>query len=227
MAGAVLGAVARNTPEAPVLMTGSAAQYGVGARRPLVEEDPTLPLSAYGALKCALERAVLARPLQHDVRVIFTRSFNHIGPGQDIDAPAGQWAKQVSEAQAADGGTIRTGDLNAVRDFLDVRDVADAYLALIRSRASGVVNVCSGVPASLSRVAEIFVRHSSVPVTIERDAALVRDVDPPYIVGNPERLHEFTGWSPQISLERSVTDLLASCRHEHGPSGAIVPTGAS
>ena len=227
MAGAVLCAVARQVPEAPVLITGSAAQYGLGASRPLAEEDVTVPISAHGGVKCTLERAVLAQPLRRNVRVIFTRSFNHIGPGQPADAPAGHWARQIIEAEATDGGSIRTGNLNAVRDFLDVRDVADAYLALVQSGAAGVVNVCSGVPVSLRQVAEIFVRHSSVPATIERDRALIRGVDPPYIVGNPQRLHELTGWRPQISLERSVSDLLAACRYEHGPRGATAATGVS
>jgi GDP-4-dehydro-6-deoxy-D-mannose reductase len=227
MAGAVLSAVARHVPEAPVLITGSAAQYGLGAPRPLTEEDVTVPISAHGAVKCTLERAVLAQPLRGNMRVIFTRSFNHIGPGQPVDAPAGQWARQITEAEATGSGTIRTGNLDAVRDFLDVRDVADAYLALVRSGAAGVVNVCSGVPVSVRKVAEIFVRHSSVPTTIERDPAFVRDVDPPYIVGCPKRLHKLTGWRPQISLERSACDLLAACRDEHEAFGETAPAGAS
>jgi GDP-4-dehydro-6-deoxy-D-mannose reductase len=227
MAGAVLSAVARHVPEAPVLITGSAAQYGLGAPRPLTEEDVTVPLSAHGAVKCTLERAVLARPLRHNVRVIFTRSFNHIGPGQPADAPAGQWARQITEGEAAESGTLRTGNLDAVRDFLDVRDVADAYLALIRSGAAGVVNVCSGVPVSLRQVADTLVRHSSVPTTIQRDAAHVRKVDPPYVVGCPQRLHELTGWRPQISLERSACDLLEMCRDEHRALGAKAPSGAA
>lgn len=227
MAGAVLSAVARHVPEAPVLITGSAAQYGLGAPRPLTEEDVTMPLSAHGAIKCALEFAVLAQPLRRNMRVIFTRSFNHIGPGQPADAPAGHWARQITECEAAESGTLRTGNLEAVRDFLDVRDVADAYLALVHSGAAGVVNVCSGVPVSLGQVADILVRHSSVPTTIERDAAYVREVDPPYVVGCPQRLHELTGWRPQISLERSVCDLLTMCRDDDRAVGAKAPSGAA
>ena len=214
MAGAILAAVTRHAPEAPVLMAGSAAQYGMGAARALVEDDATLPVSAYGALKCVVERAALAAPLSLGVRVICARSFNHIGPGQGADAPAGQWARQVVDAEAAGGGAIRTGDLDAVRDFLDVRDVADAYLALVRSGAHGVVNVCSGTPVPIGRVVDAFVRHSDAAMTVQRDPALVRGIDPPYVVGDPRRLHALTGWSPQIALERSVADLLAACRHE-------------
>jgi GDP-4-dehydro-6-deoxy-D-mannose reductase len=224
MAGALLGAIATHVPGTPVLVTGSAAQYGIGARRPLVETDPTVPLSAYGAQKSVLERAVLAAPLRRDVRVIFTRSFNHIGPGQGADAPAGHWARQIADAEAAGGGTVRTGDLSAVRDFLDVRDVADAYLALVRSAAAGVVNVCSGVPVAVERIIELLLADSEVPITVERDPALVRGVDPPYVVGDTTRLRALTGWTPSIPLKDSASDLLSACRRQRG---VALPAAAS
>lgn len=213
MAGAVLRAVGRLAPKAPVLVAGSAAQYGYGARRLLTETDPTVPVSAYGAAKCVLERAVIG-PLAGGVRVIFVRSFNHVGPGQRSDAPAAQWARQAADAEVRGGGTLRTGDLEVVRDFLDVRDIAAAYLALVRSTAEGVVNVCSGAPITMRRVAEMVVERSTVSLSLEHDPALSRNVDPPYIVGDPTRLRDLTGWSPRVALDQSVSDLLDVCRRE-------------
>jgi GDP-4-dehydro-6-deoxy-D-mannose reductase len=210
MAAAILAAVARHVPGAAVLVAGSAAQYGMGAPRPLVEDDPTVPVTAYGAVKCVLERAVTAAPLQGAARVVFVRSFNHIGPGQGTDAPAAQWARQASEAAAAGGGTIRTGNLDVVRDFLDVRDVADAYLALARSPAQGVVNVCSGVGVPLRDVLALIARGAAVDVRVEQDPALARNLDPPYVVGDPARLRELTGWTPRIGLEQSVAELMGA-----------------
>jgi GDP-4-dehydro-6-deoxy-D-mannose reductase len=210
MAAAILAAVGRHVPGAAVLVAGSAAQYGMGAPRPLAEDDPTVPVTAYGAVKCVLERAVTAVPLQHSARVVFARAFNHIGPGQGDDAPAAQWARQAIEAEAAGGGTIRTGNLDVVRDFLDVRDVADAYLALVRSPAHGIVNVCSGVGVRLRDVAALVAASATVDVHVEQDPALARSVDPPHIVGDPSRLHALTGWTPQIDLEQSVTDLIGT-----------------
>jgi GDP-4-dehydro-6-deoxy-D-mannose reductase len=212
MAAALLGAVSRRAPTAPVLIAGSAAQYGMGAPRPLAEDEPTVPVSAYGAVKCVLERAVTAAPLRGTLRVIFTRSFNHIGPGQGADAPAGQWVRAMLDAEAAGGGAIRTGDLDVVRDVLDVRDVADAYLALVRSPADGVVNVCSGVGTRVGEIAGLVAAQASVPVELERDDALVRSLDPPHIVGDPARLHELTGWEPRVALSRSVADLVRDAR---------------
>jgi GDP-4-dehydro-6-deoxy-D-mannose reductase len=210
MAAAILAAVGHHVPGTAVLVAGSAAQYGMGASRPLTEDDPTVPVTAYGAVKCVLERAVTAAPLQHSARVVFVRSFNHIGPGQGADAPAAQWARQAIEAEAAGGGTIRTGNLDVVRDFLDVRDVADAYLALVRSPAQGIVNVCSGIGVRLRDVAALVAGAATVDVRVEQDPALARSVDPPHVVGDPSRLRELTGWTPQISLEQSVTDLIGT-----------------
>ena len=170
---------------------------------------------------------MLAPALRQGVRVIFTRSFNHIGPGQRADAPAAQWALQIVDAEAAGGGTVRTGELDAVRDFLDVRDVADAYVALVRSRAAGVVNVCSGEPVRVGRVAELLATYSTVRVTLQRDSALVPGLDPPYVVGDPRHLHALTGWKPKFALERSAADLLAACRHERGAAVADTPAVAS
>src|SRR4051794_14523536 len=127
LTGALLGAFARHAPGSSVLIPGSAAQYGMGANRPLREDDPLPPGSAYGAIKCVLETAATAAALCGEVRVIWARSFNHVGPGQRPDAPLAAWASRLAAAERAGGGVLRTGRLDVVRDFLDVRDVADAY----------------------------------------------------------------------------------------------------
>jgi GDP-4-dehydro-6-deoxy-D-mannose reductase len=212
MAGAVLSAVAEHAPEAPVLFAGSAAQYGMGLADPLRESDPLAPLSPYGAAKCVLERACTQAALNGGVRVIWARSFNHVGPGQGPDAPVAQWARQVAAAELAGGGTLRTGALDVVRDFLDVRDVADAYLALVRSPAEGAVNVCSGEPTPLSLLVDVIVDLATVAIELERDPAQERRVDPPVVVGDPGRLRALTGWAPRVELAASVGELLDECR---------------
>ncbi|HEY1538327.1 MAG TPA: NAD-dependent epimerase/dehydratase family protein [Solirubrobacteraceae bacterium] len=212
MAGALLSAVAERAPEAPVLVAGSAAQYGMGLAEALRESDPLEPVAAYGAAKCVLERACTAAALNGGLRVIWARSFNHVGPGQGPDAPVAQWARQVATAELHGSGTLRTGALDVVRDFLDVRDVADAYLALVRSPAEGPVNVCSGEPTPLSRMAEIVIGQATVPVELELDPALVRGLDPPFVVGDPGRLRTLTDWAPRFELTGSVGELLDECR---------------
>jgi len=209
MAANVLAAVAELAPEAPVLIPGSAAEYGLGSSEPLGESAPLTPVSPYGAAKLALERACIA---MEGVRVIAARAFNHLGPGQSPAAPVAGWAWQLAEAERAGAGVLRTGELERERDLLDVRDVADAYLALVASDADGPVNVCSGRPRVLGAVVERMVELCSVDVWVEVDPGLVRSVDPPSVVGDPGRLRELTGWEPRIDLDRSLRDVLEDWR---------------
>lgn len=212
MAGNVLAAVAALAPDAPVLIPGSAAQYGKAGPQPLHETAPSQPFSAYGASKSVLEAACTSAALRGGVRVIWTRAFNHVGPGQGLDAPVPSWAKQVAEVEATGSGVLKTGRLDVVRDFLDVRDVADAYLELVASPAEGVVNVCSGNGVRLQEVAVKLVALSDASISIERDPALERPIDPPHVVGDPSLLRELTGWMPSFDLERSLRDVLDEWR---------------
>jgi GDP-4-dehydro-6-deoxy-D-mannose reductase len=224
MTGAVVRAVARRAPGAAVLAAGSAAQYGMGADRPLREDDPLAAVSPYGAAKTALERLVLAAPLAAGVRMIWARSFNHLGPGQGPSAPVADWAIQVAGAERAGGGTVRAGRLDVVRDLLDVRDVACAYLALVLApAASGAVNVCSGRPVALAAVMDELRSAARAPVEVVQAPELIRATDPPFVVGDPGRLAGLTGWQPAISLAESVRDVLDEQRRSpHAAAPATI-----
>ena len=227
MAESLMRAIAEYGPHIPMLVAGSAAQYGMGMPRPLTEQDPTEPVSTYGAVKCVLERALTAQPLHHGARVIWTRSFNHIGPGQKLDAPLVQWVGQVVDAESAGAGVLRTGALQVVRDFLDVRDVADAYLALIDSDAEGVVNVASGIGVSLDALVGLLFREARVPMRLAHDPTLDRAIDPPHVVGDPTRLRALTAWEPRIGLAQSVRDVLEQRRTTSTAASWSAGAGAS
>jgi len=214
----LLRAAAELAPSAPVLIPGSASQYGMASRDPLPESAPTVPVNDYGAVKCVLERAALLAPLARGVRVIWARSFNLVGPGQGLDAPVPSWSRQIVEAEGRGGGSLRTGDLAVVRDFCDVRDVADAYLALLDSDAEGPFNVGSGRPVALREVVETLVAGARVPIAVEADDSLRRPHDPPFVVADITLLRQLTGWEPTISLRQSLVDVLESWR-EHDSRG--------
>ncbi len=207
----VLSAVADTVPGSPVLIPGSASQYGLAGADPVAESAPTVPINNYGALKCVLERAALG-PLAGEVRIIWARSFNLVGPGQGLDAPVPSWAHQAVEAECRGGGCLRTGNLDVVRDFLDVRDVGDAYLALLDSDAQGPVNVGSGRPVRLLEVLNDLLSGATVEIDIETDDSLRRDQDPTFVVADTTRLRELTGWQPSIGLHQSLADVLAEWR---------------
>ncbi len=210
----LLSAVAELAPSAPVLIPGSASQYGMAAGVPLPESASTVPVNDYGAVKCVLERAALLAPLARGVRVIWARSFNLIGPGQGLDAPVPSWARQIVEAESRGGGSVRTGDLEIVRDFCDVRDVSDAYLALLNSDAEGPVNVGSGRPVALREVVDTLVAAARVPIAVEVDERLRRPQDPPFVVADIAHLRELTGWEPRLSVGESLADVLDSWREQ-------------
>lgn len=210
----VLTAAAELVPSAPVLIPGSASQYGMAAGDPLPESAPTVPINDYGAVKCVLERAALLAPLARGVRVIWARSFNLVGPGQGLDAPVPSWARQIVEAERRGSGCLRIGNLEVARDFCDVRDVSDAYLALIDSDAEGPINVGSGMPVLLQDVLDALVSRARVPITVEADDSLRRAHDPAFVVADITRLRQLTGWQPTIPLGQSVADVLDSWREQ-------------
>ncbi|MGI8596770.1 MAG: NAD-dependent epimerase/dehydratase family protein [Thermoleophilaceae bacterium] len=209
MAANLLAALAEERPDAPVLIAGSAAQYGLAALDRLPESAPLAPVAAYGAAKTALELACAGRDAPC---VIWARTFNLLGPGQPPSAPVSAWARRLVEAERGHDDALRTGRLDVVRDFLDVRDAADAYLALLASAAEGPVNVCSGRAVTLSEILDAMIALSPANPRVERDPALERALDPPRVVGDPGRLHALTGWEPRRSLGESLTDVLEEWR---------------
>jgi GDP-4-dehydro-6-deoxy-D-mannose reductase len=108
------------------------------------------------------------------------------------------------------------------RDFLDVRDVADAYLDLVLGDGEGIVNVCSGRAVVLADAAELLLHLAAVPVSLEYDPALYRSMDPSVVVGDPTRLQRLTGFRARISLEQSLADVLEEHRAWVAAEGSIV-----
>ena len=119
-------------------------------------------------------------------------------------------ARQIAmiEAGVAEP-VIKTGNLDAQRDFTDVRDIARAYLELLRHGApSTLYNVASGTARVMRSVLDALVARARVRVRIETDPELMRPIDTPIVLGDATRLREATGWRPEISFDRTLDDLL-------------------
>jgi GDP-4-dehydro-6-deoxy-D-mannose reductase len=198
-----------------VLISGSGHVYGAAATRfqPLSEEHPLEPLNPYGVSKVAQEMFGRQFHRSHGLSVVVTRSFNHTGPGQRSTFVAPQLAVQVQRIREAGGaGVVEVGDTTVRRDFTDVRDVVQAYIALSESGEPGAVyNVCSGRAYSVGELLDILARAAAVEVTVETVTGKARGFDPPLVVGSNTRLAEATGWAPEIPIENSLNDLLAWC----------------
>jgi GDP-4-dehydro-6-deoxy-D-mannose reductase len=202
----------------PVLISGSSEVYGQPdpSDLPLREDAPTRPVQPYGQSKLAQERAAIEVGAALDIPVVVTRSFNHTGPGQRPEFVVPALAGRLLEAKRSGAREVAVGNLDVRRDFGDVRDTARAYRLLLEGLAAGavrpgtIVNVATGRAVSIRGVLERLMDLIGVDVTPRPDPVLVRANDPPLIVGDPGRLRALTGWTPEIPLEVTLADLVAS-----------------
>ena len=196
------------------LVTGSATVYAA-ANHPLDEDAPLAPASPYALSKLAQEALALRAISEDGVDVVVARSFNHTGARQDPAFAAPSFARQIALIERGDvPPVIAVGNLEPLRDFTDVRDVARAYRLLMERGAAGrVYNVCSGVGRSIRSVLDALVARSKKPVRIELDREKLRPSDTPSLIGNPARLMDETGWNPERSFEEMIEDLLAYWRN--------------
>jgi GDP-4-dehydro-6-deoxy-D-mannose reductase len=203
-----------------VVVAGSADVYGNPDPHalPLRESASTRPSTDYGRSKLRQEATALAIGRESRIPLVATRSFNHTGPGQRAEFVAPALARRIVAAAADGRPDIPVGNLDVRRDVSDVRDVARAYRLILESLASGgmrsgiVVNVASGRSVSVREIVAMLSDIAGCAVTPRVDPALVRDDDPPEVVGDATLLRELTGWEPRIPLRRTLEDLVASLR---------------
>jgi GDP-4-dehydro-6-deoxy-D-mannose reductase len=210
----ILEAVRRNRIDCRILSIGSSEEYGNvnPGRVPLAETEPLDPISPYAVARVAQENLsrVYARSLGLDI--VMTRSFNHVGPGQRTDFVIPSIVKQFLDC-AADQVELSVGDISIVRDFLDVRDVVDAYLRILRDgKTAEVYNVCSGSGVSIGQVIDMVSAIVGKRYALHVDASRIRPNDNKIIVGDNRKLVEATAWKPRIALERSLSDIYDEMR---------------
>ena len=194
--------------EVPLLVPSSAMVYQPSTE-PLGEDHVMLPSSPYGVSKLAQEMLAL-RGCTDGIGTRVARAFNHVGPRQDPAFAASGFARQIAEIEAGiRDPEIVVGNLDAKREITDVRDTVRAYrLILERGTPGRPYNVCSGRALVIGDVVDQLVAKSRVPVRIRVDPARFRPNDLPIVVGDPARIREELGWTPEIPLEQTLDDLL-------------------
>jgi GDP-4-dehydro-6-deoxy-D-mannose reductase len=216
------GALARAAPGAVLLHVSSGTVYGAArpGEGPADESRACRPANAYAWSKLAAE-SWLAMSAGRGPRTIIARPYNHVGPGQSDQFALASFARQIAEAELAGGGDVRTGNLAARRDFLDVRDVVDAYLRLLGTPgAAGVYNVCGESLRGIGELLEALRRRGHAPTRIVEDPARRRSADIEPVPGSAERLRRETGWRPRRELDATMDDLLADWRRRVARRGA-------
>ncbi len=204
----ILDAVRGTGVPTRVVVPGSALVYRPSTA-PLREDDPLEPASPYGLSKLAQELIALDAA-REGLDVVLARPFNHIGPRQQPSFAAPSFARQIALAEAGRRPPVLTvGNLDARRDVTDVRDTVRAYWLLARAgRAGRPYNICTGVAPSIGELLDRLCRLARVAVRVEVDPELFRPQDNPVLLGDPGRIRQELGWQPEISLERTLADLI-------------------
>jgi GDP-4-dehydro-6-deoxy-D-mannose reductase len=193
----------------PLFLLASTADVYARQQRPIKEDDPVQPSTAYGSSKLAAELAVAQTARCGAVRAIVARAFPHSGPGQDESFWIPARCRLLREVKRNGWAVVPVGDLTAVRDYMHVDDVADAYARLLqRGTAGEVYNIASGNAVTLEQIHAQLEQMLGITPKHEMDAREVRRDARPYLVGDSSKLRTATGWSPRRSLDDMLRDLL-------------------
>jgi len=219
----LLDGLRERTGSCRLLAIGSADEYGPVASPdtlPLREDGPVNPNNPYALAKSIQNQYCAGFSASYGLDVVMTRSFNHTGAGQRDVFVLPSFARQIAEIKLGRREpVIRVGNLDVKRDFLDVRDVCDAYIALLeRGRRGLTYNVCSGLSYGLRDLLDRLCEIAGVEVKIEVDPDRLRPADTPELRGDPARLERDTGWSPRIPVEETLRSLYESWEREIGES---------
>lgn len=204
---------ARAAAPVRLLAVGSAAELGSrgAARLPVDENAPCVPESAYGRSKLEATRLALAEPADSPLSIVIARPFNLVGPGLGRQLALGNFARQIAAILRGEREAVHCGPLDNRRDYVDVRDVVEAYALLaVRGRAAQVYNVCAGRSYLLRELLDLLIAHAQRAIPVICDSPRGRPGDLPDIYGSFAKLDREVGWRPQIPIERSMADLLAA-----------------
>jgi GDP-4-dehydro-6-deoxy-D-mannose reductase len=220
----VLDAAHAAAPAARVLIAGSSEAYGaVGAEElPIVERTALRPVSLYGVSKAAADLAAFERWWTLRYPVVRVRAFNHTGPGQSADFVCSDFARQVARIEAGLAPPVlRVGNLEARRDFSDVRDIVRGYALLAeRGEIGEAYNLCSGQAVSIGRIVEILSAESTVAIRCEEEGRRTRANEIPVVVGDAGRAAAL-GWRPAVPLQQTLRDLLHDWRRRIASNAAV------
>jgi GDP-4-dehydro-6-deoxy-D-mannose reductase len=200
-----------------MVVVGSAAELGTaGARRlPVPEDAPCLPESDYGRSKLKVTELALAEPADSPLAIVVARPFNLVGPGLSVRLSLGNFARQVAAVAAGRQDAVRCGPLDARRDFVDVRDAAEAFALLAEhGRAGEIYNVCLGRSFRIGDLLDLLLAQAgrAVPVIVENSHHRAGDL--PDIYGDPQKITREVGWRPTTSVEQSVVEMFTAAWEE-------------
>ena len=208
---ALLAAVQAGGTTRRVVVASSAFAYGRVAEKPesIAETAPLRPVTPYGASKAAAEVVALQWWRQTGIDLVISRGFQHTGPGHVGAYALADWARQLATGVKV----LEVGNLDAVRDYLDVRDAASALLALAsEGKAGDVYNVASGVPRTMRSLLDGLLAAFGSDAEVRPTGVRMRSVDQPVFVANVSKLRGQTRWTPNYAIDDTLRDLAETAR---------------
>jgi GDP-4-dehydro-6-deoxy-D-mannose reductase len=214
----LLEAILAAVPRSRLVLMSSAEVYRGDGETPIDESSPVQSQNPYALSKLVMEMLGDLYWKTHGLNVCKLRAFNFTGPGQDRKFVASDFASQIAAIEKGEQqAVIRVGNLAAVRDFSDVRDIA-RYVQVIgrQGRGGEVYNLCSGRSYSVRAVLDVLLSLARTPIRVEVDAGKFRPLDNPRINGDPARIRAEFGLRPEIPMEKTLSDLLDHWREFPG-----------
>ncbi len=198
--------------KARIQIACSSEEYGLthDEELPITEDQPLRPLSPYGVSKVGQDLLGFQYFMSYKMDVVRTRGFNHTGPRRAPVFVVSDFAKQIADIERGlKDPVVRVGNLEAERDFTDVRDVVRGYfLALEKGRSGEAYNICSGKSWKIRDLLDRLLSLSDAEITVRQDPARLRPSDVPRLLGDCSKFKRDTGWVPQIPFEQTLQDML-------------------
>ena len=195
-----------------ILFVGSADEYGIVNKNdlPINENCPLQPVNPYSISKASADYLSYFYFKSYDLNIARVRPFNHIGPRQSPEFVCSNFAKQIVEIEKGmKEPVIMVGNLEAKRDFTDVRDMVRAYwLAIQKCETGEVYNICSERAVQIRELLNNLLKLSSKQIEVMKDPQRMRPSDNPILQGSSSKFKEKCGWKPEISLDKTLKDIL-------------------
>jgi GDP-4-dehydro-6-deoxy-D-mannose reductase len=210
----LLETVVESNLKPQIILASSSAVYGLTSGKKKIDEKSQIhPVTHYAVSKAAQELLALRYFDAGLLNVKIIRIFNLLGPGQSPALACSAFAKQIALAEKNNIDEIITGNLDALRDFVDVRDAVRAFEMIVKHGEAGeIYNVCSGQAVSLKECLGEMMSQSQKQLSARVDAQKIQTNDIPIQVGGYQKIKKACGWSPEFSLKESLTDLLNDWR---------------
>lgn len=192
-----------------ILIVSSGDIYGAVKEVPTTETTSPNPNNPYSKSKREVEKISLQYFKNFKLDVMISRTFSHTGPGQTPAFVCSGFAKQIAEIEKGKSKSIKVGNLDARRDFTDVRDIIRAYvLAIEKCKPGEIYNICSSKAVSIKYILDTLIKFSDAKIYVEKDLGRLRPEDVPVVLGGNTKFVKETGWEPKIPIENTLKDLL-------------------